>query len=187
MLRTHNTFNHLIRKHRLCVPCLPLLSGSMGKNIVLHVDSSRWKDRLISAFSIPLTPPKTLSQRRQWSSNAYLLSPDSTVSPRPQWHNRLARRTYKQYFPVSYRGGVRYAEVVSSSLTWGTVLLIINDDVAGTTTHSSRWPCPPTFLAGFLNDDIMLYSVCMYTCAYIPRSGHDFWLIDLYSSRLHNM
>ena len=38
----------------------------------------------------------------------------------PQWRNRLARRTYRQYF-LSIEL-LRHAEVVSSSLTWGKVL-----------------------------------------------------------------
>jgi hypothetical protein len=35
----------------------------------------------------------------------------------PQWRNRLARGTYRQY--------LSYAEVVSSSLTWGRIFFIL--------------------------------------------------------------
>ena len=36
----------------------------------------------------------------------------------PQWRNRLAHGTYRQY-------ALRYAGVVSSSLTWGIILFYI--------------------------------------------------------------
>ena len=40
----------------------------------------------------------------------------------PRWHNRLARRTYSQYLLA-----MSHAEVVSSSLTRGTLLTLLQE------------------------------------------------------------
>ena len=53
-----------------------------------------------------------------WSSDCHLMP------PLPRWHNRLARRTYSQYLLA-----MSHAEVVSSSLTRGTVLCNLSSQV----------------------------------------------------------
>ncbi len=51
----------------------------------------------------------------------------------PRWHNRLARRTYSQYLLA-----MSHAEVVSSSLTRGTVLRHISCSTV--TVRIVKWP-----------------------------------------------
>ncbi len=53
----------------------------------------------------------------------------------PRWHNRLARRTYSQYLLA-----MSHAEVVSSSLTRGTVLRHVSDPSQfGNTATDLHW------------------------------------------------
>lgn len=49
-------------------------------------------------------------------------SPLDSDSVEFQWHNRLARRTYRQYLPQAGLG-ISDAEVVSSILTWSILIL----------------------------------------------------------------
>ena len=100
----------------------------------------------------------------------------------PQWHNRLARRTYRQYLPRAGRG-LRNAEVVSSSLTWGSRYFSFRATIQ-TQTLPRRGKLQASCLSPHVPSDVVFrWSSNSYTIILSPFTNNN---IDFCCDRCQN-